>query len=65
MFCIDVIKSTARREIFTAPRKISRHAGTCPGHVYTGLGAKRRTLYFLNFIIKNENFKMLNPLPDG
>jgi hypothetical protein len=31
----------------------------------TGLGAKRRTLYFLNFYIKNENFKILNPSPDG
>jgi hypothetical protein len=31
----------------------------------TGQGAKRRTLYFLNFNIKNENFKILNPSPDG
>jgi hypothetical protein len=31
----------------------------------TGLGAKRRTLYFLNFNIKRENFKILNPSPDG
>jgi hypothetical protein len=25
----------------------------------TGLGAKRQTLYFSNFNIKNENFKIL------
>jgi hypothetical protein len=31
----------------------------------TGRGPKRRTLYFLNFNIKNENVKILNPSPDG
>jgi hypothetical protein len=31
----------------------------------TGLGAKRQTLYFFNFIIKDETFKILNPSPDG
>jgi hypothetical protein len=31
----------------------------------TGLGAKQRTLYILKFNIKNENFKILNPSPDG
>jgi hypothetical protein len=31
----------------------------------TGLGAKRRTLCFLNFYIKNENFKILIPSQDG
>jgi hypothetical protein len=31
---------------------------------HTGLGAKEQTLYFFNFNIKNENFKILNPSPD-
>jgi hypothetical protein len=31
----------------------------------TRLGAKRRTLYVLNFNIKNECFKILNPSRDG
>jgi hypothetical protein len=31
----------------------------------TGLGAKRETLYFINFNIKNESFKILNPSSDG
>jgi hypothetical protein len=31
----------------------------------TGRGAKRQTLYFFNFNIKNENFKISNPSPDG
>jgi hypothetical protein len=38
-------------------------AGTCVGHV-SGPVAKRRTLYFLNFKIKIENLKILNPSAD-
>jgi hypothetical protein len=32
---------------------------------YVAIGAKRRTLYFFNFNVKNEHFKILNPSPVG
>jgi hypothetical protein len=34
-------------------------------HMYRAINAKRRTLYLLNFYIKKENFKILNPSQDG
>jgi hypothetical protein len=52
------------RDFYSMGRKISRCAGTCPGHV---LGKKRNgeNYTFLNFNIENENLKILNPSPDG
>jgi hypothetical protein len=56
MFCINVIKFTARWEIFTVRQEKYLTVRELVQE-RTGLGAKRQTLYFLNFNIKNENFK--------
>jgi hypothetical protein len=64
MFCIDILKFTARRKIFTERGEKSLAVGELV-RTRTRLGAKRPTLYFLNFNIKNENFKILNPSTDG
>jgi hypothetical protein len=44
-----------------------KHLSPCGNlsRTLTGIGAKQRTIYFLNLNIKNENFKILNPSPDG
>jgi hypothetical protein len=56
MFCIDVIKYRTARDFYRTGRKISRRAGTCPGHDRGG--AKRQTLYFLTIKMKSKFFKL-------
>jgi hypothetical protein len=50
---------TVQREKYLAMQELVQDMYT------TGLGAKWRTLYFLNFNIKNENFQILNASLDG
>jgi hypothetical protein len=52
---------TAQREILPYGEKNLSPCGNL-SRTRTGLGAKRRTLYFLHFSIKNENYKILHRL---
>jgi hypothetical protein len=64
MFCLDIIKFTARREIFTVWGEISLAVREMVQDTYRDR-SKAANPYFLNFNIKNENSKILNPSLDG
>jgi hypothetical protein len=61
MFCNDVIKFTARREIFTVRGEKSLAMRELVQDKYRAIGARRRTLYFLNIKMKSKflKFKIL------
>jgi hypothetical protein len=56
MFCFDVIKFTARREIFTVRGEKSLCLRELVQDTYRAR-SEAANPYFLNFYIKNENFK--------
>jgi hypothetical protein len=58
MFCIDVIKFTARREIFTVRQEKSLAVRELVRDTYQAIGAKRQTLYFLTIKIKSKFLKL-------
>jgi hypothetical protein len=64
MFCIYFIKFTTRREIFTVRREKYLAVRELIQDTYRARSEAANPVLF-KFNIKNENFKILNPSPDG